>query len=251
MFWDNVREFDNRILISNLTSHEVGGRILGGNREVYRPNNFIYLATGIKPRMSAEMQRRTCRIVLNPEMASTAKRKFRHKNLEKYIADNRGLIIRHLLTMVEYWQSQGSQEFTKLELSSYENWSRIVGGVLECCGVTGFLDNTQSAPPDMTQKREDEFLAEFAKKYGTVEENPDALFDWAEQCGYRVSDGRMADDRKETFLPALFVLCGRTIEVDEKRYGFHYRKDGAKGFVFGVHEIEKSDPEERGEAVNR
>jgi len=206
---------------------------------IYRPNIFTWIATGIRPKMSAEMLRRTCRIELNPEMADTARRTYRHADLGRYIEENRGVALGHLITLVRWWQNQGSPLFTERELSSYENWSRIMGGILASSGVAGFLDNMQSTPPDMAQTRQDELLRAFAVKFADDEPTPEIVFNWSEDCGYRISEGRTSEDRREGFLPALLVLHGRTVEIEGKAYGFHHKQDKDKGFVFGTHLIER------------
>jgi hypothetical protein len=42
------------------------------------------------------------------------------------------------------WFRNGKPEWTGRPLGSYEAWSRTVGGILEYCGMTGFLSNLEN-----------------------------------------------------------------------------------------------------------
>ena len=47
------------------------------------------------------------------------------------------------LTLVRRWLVWGRPRFSGRALGSYEQWTHVVGGVLECAGVPGFLGNAQ------------------------------------------------------------------------------------------------------------
>jgi hypothetical protein len=146
LFFDNVEEFNSRYLLSMLTSEKVGGRELGRSKNISERNTFNWILTGINPTIGGEMHRRTCWIRLRPDKPPT-EREFRHsldttgELYETFVERNRGLAIHHLLTLVVYWQTQGEKLFTGRRYAGFADWTAKVGGILETCGVRGFLSN--------------------------------------------------------------------------------------------------------------
>jgi hypothetical protein len=43
--------------------------------------------------------------------------------------------------MIRAWIDAGRPAWSGHPLGSFEAWSRIAGGILETCGVTGFMEN--------------------------------------------------------------------------------------------------------------
>src|SRR5215469_4834337 len=58
LFFDDVEEFNNRVLLRAITSAQIGGRLLGKSDMIGCPNNFLWIATGNNPRINDEMARR-------------------------------------------------------------------------------------------------------------------------------------------------------------------------------------------------
>ena len=67
----------------------------------------------------------------------------RHPDLRTCIKENRGAIIWAALVLVQNWMSKGrSKPSEKVQrLGGFENWSEVVGGILETAGYAGFLSN--------------------------------------------------------------------------------------------------------------
>src|SRR5260370_28383644 len=68
---------------------------------------------------------------------------FTYSPLLKYVRENRGKIIAALLTMVRAWFAAGQPAPTTPlpSLADFGAWVEVIGGVLACAGVDGFLDN--------------------------------------------------------------------------------------------------------------
>jgi hypothetical protein len=65
---------------------------------------------------------------------------FKHENLRKWALDNRDKILWCLLTLVQSWIDSGKPK-TNATLGNYEEWTDVIGGILENAGFTGFLCN--------------------------------------------------------------------------------------------------------------
>jgi hypothetical protein len=70
---------------------------------------------------------------------------FRHSHLLDYVMRNRGKLVGALLVMVRAWYSADCPAPRTPILGSFEEWARVVGGILETCGVTDFLGNAEAA----------------------------------------------------------------------------------------------------------
>jgi hypothetical protein len=159
LFYDDVKNFNSRALIQAITSGNIGGRLLGGSTTVTAPNKSLWVATGNNPRLNEEMQRRTLMIRLAATTADLNNRKFTKRTnkanegitFEAWVIQERAKFIRALLVLVQNWIAKGKPLFTKRGLTSFEGWAGVVGGILQCAGVEGFL----------TAKRQTAFDPEF------------------------------------------------------------------------------------------
>jgi putative DNA primase/helicase len=141
---DNIKKtVDSASLSSALTGPQWRDRILGENRMATLPVNAIWIATGNNPILSNEIARRTVRIRLDAGRAQPWLRNgFRHPNLRAWVVRNRGKLIWAALTIVQGWIGAGKPEGTVV-MGSFEQWSKVIGGILETAGVKGFLGNLQ------------------------------------------------------------------------------------------------------------
>ncbi len=144
IYFDNINaKVNSASLASALTSMVFRDRKLGVSETPHIPVRCGWLATANNPVMSNEMARRTvrCRLVAeveNPHMRSG----FRHGDLVRYLQQNRGEFVWAALTLVRAWIAKGKPE-GKTVLGTYENWSKVLGGVLDVAGIGGFLSNTE------------------------------------------------------------------------------------------------------------
>jgi len=143
---DNVRErwrLDSSALSSVLTAEHWTDRILGETRMISMPNRALWLLTGNNPQLSLELARRCVRIRLAPRVDQPWMRKgFRHEAILQWAAENRARLVQALLTLVQAWIAEDRPR-SGLRLGSFEGWSEVVGGILQVCGITGFLTNLE------------------------------------------------------------------------------------------------------------
>lgn len=154
-FWvDNVHAELKSAAYCNLATSPVWeDRTLGKSELVKYPNKLQFILSGNNPRGTYEIMRRCIPIRLDfkGDPREREASEFRHPDLLAYVTENRKTLIEALLTLVTGWIAAGKPEFSGRPLMSFEQWSFIVGGILQNAGVPGFLSNL-----DLTQKFADE-----------------------------------------------------------------------------------------------
>lgn len=140
---DNVtRPLSSATLAAALTATWWSDRPLGRSETVTLPVRCAWLATANNPTVSTEIARRVVRSRLDPKVDRPWLRKeFHHKDLRGWADENRSKLVWAGLVMVRAWVDQGKRPPTCAHLGSYEQWSHVVGGILETAGIKGFLTN--------------------------------------------------------------------------------------------------------------
>jgi hypothetical protein len=139
---DNVRyRLESSALSAALTANVWEDRWLGKTAMVRAVVRMTWIATGNNPALSNEIARRTVRIRLDSKIDRPWLREgFRHANLREYVAKEREKLAWSTLVLIQYWLANGKTNGTK-SLGSFENWSKVIGGVVELAGFEGFLGN--------------------------------------------------------------------------------------------------------------
>jgi hypothetical protein len=140
---DNVeRELDSAALASVLTAREWTDRILGLSKMVTLPVRTIWIANGNNIKVGGDIARRCYSVRLDAKTARPWKRtEFKHKDLLRWVSENRGEILAALLTLARAWFAAGKPNYRVPAVGGFDEWARTVGGVLGFAGVTGFLKN--------------------------------------------------------------------------------------------------------------
>lgn len=236
MFFDDVREFNNRVLLMSLTAKNIGGRVLGYSRTVARPNNFLWEATGNNTEIGSEMERRCCWIRLNAKTHDIQKRTYRHPNFVQFLLQNRETAVRHILTMIEYWHSVGAPRYTERKRASFEDWSEQVGGVLMVCGIKGFLDNKAAPAQNMDEANTKEFIRSWLDRYKVdTRLTPSELFAWANAAEMDVLAGNNDIQKKARFIKLVHSLDGRVFEIGGAEYIVRWGLDAHDNIAFYIH----------------
>jgi hypothetical protein len=145
VLFDNVSKVVSNQLAAAITSPAWTDRILGGPIMAHIPVKCIWLATGNNPILSSEIARRTIRIRMDamtdkPWQRDTSK--FRHSDIMGWVKSNRGELIWAALTLGNAWIAAGRPEPKGIKLlGGFEEYRKVIGGILEVAGVTGFLGN--------------------------------------------------------------------------------------------------------------
>lgn len=216
LFFDDVKEFNNRELLRAITSPYIGGRILGSSRTIERPNNFNWVATSNNPFVMNEMERRVVWIKLNLKNPDVQNRKFRHANLTTFIKENRAVAVHKILTLIQYWVSCNMPKFKGRSRASFEDWGEKVGGVLMTAGIEGFLDNRREVGQDLNEAGIKSFVRAWLTKYGLERRVlPSDLFRWALDSELDIIEGNNDDQKKAKFVRTLPTINERTFLVDD------------------------------------
>ena len=120
-------------------------RLLGRNDAVLLvPVLCSWFATGNKLNVDQELARRSVLTRLDAGVEKPHKRTgFRHTPLHAWTGESRGRLMGAVLTFVQAWAAAGRPPGSGT-LGSYEEWIRVVGGILDVAGVPGFLANADA-----------------------------------------------------------------------------------------------------------
>lgn len=158
---DNVRSnLEQDWLHGLITARETDYRLLGVSQTVKVASPPQWLVTANNPTLHPEMLRRVFPVRLDPQHEMPWRRstdEFRIPNLLRWIEENRKEILRNIYTCVIYWLQTGQQRGKRV-LGSFREWSEVLGGIVESCGLEGFLanldDETESVDLRTIQMRE-------------------------------------------------------------------------------------------------
>lgn len=142
---DNIRgRLDSGVLAAALTSVVWSDRILGRSATADLPVRNLWLVTGNNLQFSEEIARRAVAMRLDAQRDRPWLRTgFRHPDLDEWVRRHRHELVWALLVLVKHWLAVGSPLWNGTPLGSFESWSRIVGGILDAAGFTGFLGNRE------------------------------------------------------------------------------------------------------------
>jgi hypothetical protein len=119
-------------------------RILGQSRTIDLPQQTVFVITGNNITLGGDIPRRSYWIRLDAQDAQPWQRSgFKIPNLKNWILENRAELVGALLTIARSWYAAGQPKGEAPILGSFEEWSRIIGGILHHVKVLGFLENLQ------------------------------------------------------------------------------------------------------------
>ena len=143
-FIDNIigNTLKSKRLVETMTSHSITDRVLGASEMATYPVRCMWVGTGNNPAMERDMVRRTVRIRLDAHMANPENRKgFKHTDLPLWLSQNLPKVIHAVLTIAQYWVSEGRPLGPILMGGGFEHWSQVIGGILTSVGLEGFFSN--------------------------------------------------------------------------------------------------------------
>jgi len=157
IFVDNVRrKMDSGALASALTAYpRWEDRILGKSEAKGTAVRCTWVSTGNNPTFSAEIMRRSVRIrLMTTDARPWLRTGFKYPNLLGWALDNRGRLIWAALTLIQAWVVAGRPAFRGRLLGGFDDWSRVMGGVLETVGIPGFLGNLEEFYAEVDEETE-------------------------------------------------------------------------------------------------
>lgn len=163
VFFDNIdpgRLFHYPSLASALTKPTWMSRVLGVSENVTLTIHSTFVITANNPRFSDDMSRRVVPIRLDTSLHDPAKRSAFTHSLPAWAHEHRGDLVWAACTLIASWVAAGRPRpgDDTSALASYGPWRRVIGGVLEHIGLSGFLDNLHTrdetkAPDVVTLER--------------------------------------------------------------------------------------------------
>jgi putative DNA primase/helicase len=226
---DNLRNrLDSGALSAALTSLMWQDRILGKSLIVNLPVRVVWIATGNNPTFSNELSRRIVRIRLDSGVDQPWLRNgFRHANLREWVSSHRPQLIWAALTLIQAWIAAGKPE-GKLVMGSYEEWSKVMGGILEVNGVDGFLGNLQDLyrQSDAEGQAWKAFVDEWWQRLGTQQVGVNKLYDIVSPTNGDPIDLNLGDGNERSQKTRLGRLL---VQNRDKRFGnLMIAEDGTK-----------------------
>lgn len=141
LIWDEAHVLEGTALAMLLTAPVWRDRKLGVSEMATIPNRVTFAALGNNVTVNGDVGRRAYRIRIHPTMERPADRdvaSFRHPDIKRWTEDHRAELLGAVLTLVRSWHVAGRPAGPG-DLGSFEQWSRMVGGILLNAGVPGFL----------------------------------------------------------------------------------------------------------------
>jgi len=145
VLFDNINQaLDSSSFATAFTEPVWGDRLLGLNKRVSLTVETIWAATSNNIQMTEELVRRSLLIRLDANMEKPWERPtegFTHENITQWGVEHRNELVTACCTLVRNWIDKGMPKFKGKAKGSYENWTKIVGGILQANGIEGFLEN--------------------------------------------------------------------------------------------------------------
>jgi hypothetical protein len=183
--FDNLtRRLDSQALAAMLTAPHWEDRILCSSQNLRLTVSCVWIATANNPQVSREMARRLVRIRLDPNVEQPWTRsEFRHPELIAYVQDHRSKLVAACLTLWQAWIAEGRPSGARI-LGSFEDWSKVMGGVLAVAGVEGFLGNLDAMMEASDEEGAgwDNFISEWWRQFGQRTVAVNDLFGVALRC---------------------------------------------------------------------
>jgi hypothetical protein len=175
--FDNVdRPLEHGSLALVLTATEWAGRVLGRSETARYPNRAVWSANGNNITLRGDIARRSYRIRMvaddaEPWRMDDAEERYRHPNLPQWAGEHRGELLGAILTLARNWYANGQPEPSTPSLGKFEDWCRVIGGILEAAGIGGFLGNLDAlySGVDAESPEWEGFLSAWLDCYGTTE----------------------------------------------------------------------------------
>jgi hypothetical protein len=204
------RRLDSSAVAAMLTSLRWSSRILGESRNVEIVNHIIWIMTGNNPNVGRDLLRRSCQIRLDPGVESPWSREgFRHADLLSWAKRYRAELIWAIVVIVRNWVARGKPlGDCKINLGSFEDWTRVTAGILTAAGYQGFLANSIEyyEQADWEDQAIRKFIEDWKEKFGDILVRVADLVDVVqgnEDLELRLAQGAHNDHQRRTNLGIL------------------------------------------------
>ena len=176
IIFDNQKEgriVQSESIASAQTAGRVCGRVLGQSRSGSGPWRATVEINGNNLTVHEDIAHRGIWVELNAHRKDPQNRSgFRHTPYQQWVKDNRGKFVWAILTIVQAWIARGSPKMadSKRIIGGFEEYCRIIGGILDFAGIEGFNSNRSRIRIDAAQVDEmGALLAAMLDVFGTTE----------------------------------------------------------------------------------
>lgn len=165
--FDNVKgTIDSDLLELAITSGRINERILGGNQTTDAPTNWVWALSSNDAKLSNDLIGRSILIQLDANMEFPSERSgFKHPDIEQWSLNHLGELTTGCLALVNAWVEAGMPLDEESKFGGFEQWCKVMGGLLKSIGIDGFLQNEQEKRLS-TQSTETESLRNFVQTWG-------------------------------------------------------------------------------------
>ncbi|MBF0235655.1 MAG: hypothetical protein HQK65_21870, partial [Desulfamplus sp.] len=147
LFIDNINRKLKVQILQQITTQQgpIPIRILGRSKSPEVDITPIIIITGNNPEMHRDYARRVLPIRLDSDIPTPELRTgFKHTNQYDYIKQCRIKTLRSALIIIKNWYNQDMPMFEGQFMTSFIPFCKIIGGILQSCGVKGFLANREA-----------------------------------------------------------------------------------------------------------
>jgi hypothetical protein len=150
--------------------------VLGRSETARYPNRAVWTANGVNLTLRGDIARRAyeIRIVVDdtqPWRLAGGEQRFLHPKLMEWAEQHRGELLGACLTLARNWYANGQPTPSTPTLGKFEDWCRVVGGILESAGIGGFLANLDALYHNVDAESPEwaAFLGAWFERYGSGE----------------------------------------------------------------------------------
>jgi putative DNA primase/helicase len=173
-FLDNVmNRLASSTLSSALTESTIDDRILGQSKIVSAKVRCTWVVTANNPRFSQEVARRAVQIRIDSGLARPQARTFKNPELERWVLEHRGQIVWSALTIIRAWVVANPRPMGTVIIGSFENWCKVMGGVLDVAGFgADFLGNREAFWSEHTDEESESLCTALEVWWNAFQETP-------------------------------------------------------------------------------
>ena len=140
------------------------------------------MLTGNNPALAVDIARRSVpiRIDAGRDRPWTG-RGYKHDPIRVWARAHRSELVHAALVLIQAWVAQGRPQ-SSARLGSFEHWAAVMGGVLENCGIGGFLGNLEDlyANADVESDAWRQFTTTWWESHGAT---PTTTSRWRRRAG--------------------------------------------------------------------
>lgn len=156
VIFDNIkRNIDSADLESAITSRFLTFRTMATHSTEGTPCNTTWFFTANGASMSQDLLRRSIVVLLDKD---TNDKGWRVDNagsvLVQFVHDNEAALVTLMCDLITKWHDAGAPRSAKQVFSNFEEWSEIVGGILDVAGIDGFWEARDQVVQDAVETDE-------------------------------------------------------------------------------------------------